>query len=104
MAVRAKIQQSLNKLPSAQKFICPFAEEIWMIEMASSMKLSKSFKALKALTELKERCPQQRIGQILWNAMGKAGRWTAPEANSLFFIEDEELAKILMAYSSKKRQ
>jgi hypothetical protein len=36
--------------------------------------------------------------------MGKAGRWTAPEANSLFFIEDEELAKILMAYSSKKRQ
>ena len=36
-----------------------------------------------------------RFGQWLWNLMNKHGYWEAPEANALFFIEDEELAKLL---------
>jgi hypothetical protein len=36
----------------------------------------------------------QRIGQALWNAMAKEGKWDAPEANALFYIEDKELLKL----------
>lgn len=37
----------------------------------------------------------QRFGQIIWNAMAEGGYWESPEANDLFFIENEEFKKIL---------
>jgi len=40
-----------------------------------------------------------RFGQDLWNKMNAAGYWESPEANALFFISDEDLAKL---YDSKK--
>lgn len=42
-----------------------------------------------------------RIGQFCWNAMAYAGKWKAPEANVLFFIEDKEFVKILNNYIKK---
>lgn len=35
-----------------------------------------------------------RFGQDLWNKMNAAGYWESPEANALFFISDEDLAKL----------
>ena len=35
-----------------------------------------------------------RFGQDLWNKMAEAGYWDSPEANRLFFISDEDLAKL----------
>jgi hypothetical protein len=34
---------------------------------------------------------EQRIGQFIWNALAKARKWKAPEANALFFISDDDL-------------
>jgi hypothetical protein len=36
-----------------------------------------------------------RFGQDLWNKMAEKGYWDSPEANSLFFISDNELAEIM---------
>lgn len=36
-----------------------------------------------------------RFGQDLWNKMNAKGKWEAPEANALFYIEDDELATLL---------
>ena len=37
----------------------------------------------------------QRMGQWLWNLMNWGGHWESPEANALFFIEDDELADLI---------
>jgi hypothetical protein len=41
----------------------------------------------------------ERIGQTIWNAMNQAEKWETPEANALFFIDDDELLDILKKYS-----
>jgi len=49
---------------------------------------------------------EQRIGQFIWNALGHAGMWKAPEANALFFITDEKLEQCLRDFVAtiKKEQ
>ncbi len=36
-----------------------------------------------------------RYGQLIWNALCKAGWIEAPDGNCLFYIEDSKLAEIL---------
>ncbi len=38
---------------------------------------------------------EMRYGQLIWNALCKAGWIEAPEGNGLFYIEDSKLAEIL---------
>jgi hypothetical protein len=45
-----------------------------------------------------------RIGQVIWNALAKAGRLKAPEANSLFYIEDDDLERLLYAFWDSVRK
>ncbi len=40
-------------------------------------------------------CGEQRIGQFIWNALAKAGKWKAPEANALFYLSDDDLEQAL---------
>lgn len=46
--------------------------------------------------------PGYRLGQHIWNEMKTAGKWEAPEANSLFYISDEDLNKIICAQIKPK--
>ena len=47
-----------------------------------------------------------RLGQFIWNAVNAAGGWESPEANTLFFMQDEDLelilTKCLKLWTSKK--
>ena len=52
-------------------------------------------KILKAIEKIWEKHPDLRLGQLIWNSMAGVGKWNAPEANPLFFIEDEDLEKML---------
>jgi len=47
------------------------------------------------VVELLEQKGEMRYGQLIWNALCKAGWIKAPEGNCLFYIEDAELAVIL---------
>lgn len=59
-----------------------------------------------ALAEARKKHPQQRLGQLIWNAMALSKQWRAPEANQLFYIEDEKLSSALekMEYKPTKPQ
>jgi len=46
------------------------------------------------IKEYKKNNKDLRFGQDLWNKMAEAGYWNSPEANALFFISDEDLAKL----------
>lgn len=50
---------------------------------------------MKILREIKEKNPDARYGQIIWNALCRAGLITAPEGNKLFYIEDKDLETVL---------
>ena len=41
---------------------------------------------------------EQRVGQFIWNALAKAGKWKAPEANALFYLEDDDLEHLLREF------
>lgn len=53
------------------------------------------FMLLTLLSQAKAKYPELRLGQLLWNLLAKENKLKAPEANSLFYIEDEELSKLL---------
>jgi hypothetical protein len=42
-----------------------------------------------------------RFGQNLWNIGNAFGMWESPEANSLFFISDKDLAKMITQWATK---
>jgi len=50
---------------------------------------------LKIIKNFRKNNQDLRFGQFLWNALAEEGLWNSPEANVLFFIQDDELAKIL---------
>lgn len=50
---------------------------------------------LVALAEYRKKYPDLRLGQMIWNAMALNRRWKAPEANQLFYIEDQQLVTAL---------
>lgn len=50
---------------------------------------------IKKLEAFKEKAPELRLGQILWNALAQDSRLEAPEGNALFFIPDIELENLL---------
>jgi len=41
---------------------------------------------------------EQRVGQFIWNAIAKAGKWKAPEANALFYVSDDDLEHYLREF------
>jgi len=43
----------------------------------------------------------ERIGQFIWNFMAEAGYWESPEANPLFFIDDEDFTQAMNKYIKK---
>jgi len=45
-----------------------------------------------------------RIGQTIWNAMAKGGKWEAPEANPLFYISDEDFISLLKGEEVKNEK
>jgi len=49
----------------------------------------------KIIKDFRKNNNDLRFGQWLWNQMNKGGAWESPEANALFFIENEDLIKIL---------
>lgn len=50
---------------------------------------------IEAIKNWRKNHGDMRFGQFLWNGMNAVGKWEAPEANPLFFIEDDKLAEIL---------
>lgn len=54
---------------------------------------------LKEISNWRKNNRGLRFGQWLWNAMAEAGKWESPEANRLFFIEDDELVKLLKKHN-----
>ena len=51
------------------------------------------------MNNLKEKYPELRIGQIIWNALGLFGRIRAPDGNVIFYIEDDDLLDLIRRYS-----
>jgi hypothetical protein len=49
----------------------------------------------KIIKEFRENNNGLRFGQWLWNQMNKSGVWESPEANALFFVDDDVLINIL---------
>lgn len=50
---------------------------------------------IKKLKEILGIPDEIRIGQHIWNQMNHWGKWESPEANQLFFIDDESFIKII---------
>lgn len=61
---------------------------------------------LIALAEAHKKHPQQRLGQLIWNAMALNNHWRAPEATQPFQIDDRQLVAALdnMEHKPKKLQ
>jgi hypothetical protein len=59
---------------------------------------------LKVVAEIREKHPDQRLGQLLWNALSLGGYWMAPEANKLFYMDDKELITNLKIMGIKDDQ
>jgi hypothetical protein len=49
----------------------------------------------KIIRDFRKNNNDLRFGQYLWNLMNENGKWEAPEANALFFIEDKDLVKLI---------
>lgn len=57
--------------------------------------MDKDKEIKKAILNWRKNHQDLRFGQWLWNKFAEKGLWQAPQANALFYIEDEDLVKLL---------